>query len=250
MSKLMKLIKSNKSGFSMVEVLMAVLIGTFIIGTLFISVMAAAKSSSRIEKNISGQQDARAALSIMAIEIGMASYNPTRASDSFIWSDLATTAGQGCGLNAAVTNPTRRGIVEASANTITVEADINDDGVVGAAGELNEVVRYVFDAANNRITRCTCCTTSTVGGGGQPFLGDVSSSTTKGVYVINNTLGIPVFRYYDGSGTEITNFATGIPNIRRIDITLAVETDETDSAKRKRMIYSTSVIPRNHTLDQ
>lgn len=250
MFKLIKAIKMNKSGFSGIEILMAVLIGTVIIGTLFISIIAGAKVSSRVEKNISGQQDARAALSIMAIEIGMASYNSTRAPDSLIWSDLTTTTGQGCGLNMTVTNPTWRGIVEASANTITIEADINDNGVIRAINEPNEVVRYVYDSANNRITRCTCCATSTSGSGGQPFLGDVSGSTTKGVYVINNTLGIPVFRYYDGRGIEITDLATGIPNIRRIDITLAVETDEADSANRKRMIYSTSVIPRNHTLDQ
>jgi hypothetical protein len=77
----------------------------------------------------------------------------------------------------------------------------------------------------------------------------------RAVRVINNTAGtgntaIPVFRYYDGTGTEIaaTALPAGIPDIRRIDITLAVETEGVDpnTNLRRRLIYSTSVIPRNH----
>jgi hypothetical protein len=39
-----------------------------------------------------------------------------------------------------------------------------------------------------------------------------------------------------------------IPDIRRIDITLVVDTEFVDpnTNQRRRMIYSTSVIPRNH----
>jgi hypothetical protein len=61
-----------------------------------------------------------------------------------------------------------------------------------------------------------------------------------------------IFRYYDGSGAEIYPDANPlvIPNIRRIDITLAVETETIDpnTGRRRRMIYSTSVIPRNHPI--
>ena len=66
----------------------------------------------------------------------------------------------------------------------------------------------------------------------------------------NNTLGIPMFRYFDGLGNEIAagTLPASIPNIRRIEITLAVETEEVtpDTGTRRRMIYSTSVILRNH----
>ncbi len=43
-----------------------------------------------------------------------------------------------------------------------------------------------------------------------------------------------------------------IPDIRRIDITLAVETDEVDPSTkaRKQMTYMTSVAVRNHALNQ
>ncbi|HQK99982.1 MAG TPA: hypothetical protein PK090_04370, partial [Smithellaceae bacterium] len=69
---------------------------------------------------------------------------------------------------------------------------------------------------------------------------------------INNTLGIPVFRYYDSSGAEIAagGLPANIPNIRRIDIVLAVETESIDTKKNepRKIIYSTSVIPRNHAI--
>jgi hypothetical protein len=72
--------------------------------------------------------------------------------------------------------------------------------------------------------------------------------------VINNTLGIPVFRYFDGLGNPIAAPvpAASIPNIRRIEITLAVDTADVapDTNQRRSMIYSTSVVPRNHAISQ
>jgi hypothetical protein len=43
-----------------------------------------------------------------------------------------------------------------------------------------------------------------------------------------------------------------IPNIRRIDITLAVETEEVEptTKARRQMTYSTSMLVRNHALSQ
>ena len=122
----------------------------------------------------------------------------------------------------------------------------------GMLGDPNEVIRYTYDTANQYITRETNC------GGGQPFLGDTAASgNPRTVRVVNNTAGagntaIPVFRYYDGAGAEIlsTGLPAGIPNIRRIDIVLAVETEDVDpnTNQRRRLIYSTSVIPRNHAI--
>ncbi len=113
----------------------------------------------------------------------------------------------------------------------------------------NEVIRYNYDTANQYITRTVNCE-----GGAQPFLGDtVAGGRPRTVRVINDTLGIPVFRYFDGTGTEIFPTAadqTPVPNIRRIEIVLAVETEhaDPDTGQRRRLIYSTSVIPRNHAI--
>jgi hypothetical protein len=121
--------------------------------------------------------------------------------------------------------------------------DINENSII--LGDANEIIRYFYDAANQRVTRSTGCAAA------QPFLGDTAASgTPRTVLVINNALNIPVFRYFNGSGVEIqpgVNPAL-IPDIRRVDITLAVETEHVDpnSNQRRRLIYSTSVIPRNH----
>jgi hypothetical protein len=72
----------------------------------------------------------------------------------------------------------------------------------------------------------------------------------NGVY--DESVDIPVFRYFDSLGNQIpyANLPASIPLIRRVEITLAVETNEVDpnTMQRRRMIYSTSVIPRNHAL--
>jgi type II secretory pathway pseudopilin PulG len=241
----------NSTGFTLVEVLFAITIGLLLLGAIFVAVQSGQRSSVAIEAKTTAQQDVRAALELMALEIGMASYNPTFASNSVIWADLTTTAGQNCSvLTSAPSNPPWKGFREVTANSITIEADINGDGILGSAGQPNEVIRYVYVTAGGEqyITRCTCCTTSSTGSGGQPFLGNtIASGMQRVVRVINNTLNIPVFRYFDGRGVETAT----IENIRRIDITLAIETNAIDpnTGQRRRMIYSTSVIPRNHAIN-
>lgn len=242
---------SNKKGFTLVEIMIAIAVGFVIMLAIGAVIRTGLRSSVGIEAKTTTQQDVRAALEMMALEIGMASYNPPRlGSNNPIWADLTTTNGQNCSvLTSAPSDPLRKGIVEAAANSLTIEADINNDGIIGSAGQPNEVIRYVFVTADGEqyITRCTCCTTSSTGGGGQPFLGNtIDSGQQRTVRVINNDLNpvIPVFRYIDGRG----NVTANIPDIRRIDITLAVESDTIDpmTQQRHRMFYSTSVIPRNH----
>jgi hypothetical protein len=187
-----------------------------------------------LEGKVVAHQDARAVLEVMAMEIGMASYNPIVVAN--IWRNpgdcVNTSATQGY-----------KGIQLATANSITVEMDIAESGNVG--DNPNEVIAYVYDAANDRVTRGTNCTTAI------SFLGDIAGNP-RSVRVINNALGIPMFRYFDGVGNEIlaANLPASIPNIRRIEITLAVETEDVapDTGQRRGMTYSTSVVPRNHAI--
>ena len=253
-------------GFTLIELMIAIAIGAVILASITMSMRSGLFSSVGIQAKTTAQQDARAAIETMAIEIGMASYNPRF--DNQIWADLASTAGQNCTvLTSPPTDRLRKGILEATANSITVEADINNDGIIGSAGQPNEVIRYVYVTAGGEayITRCTCCTNSSTGGGGQPFLGDtIASGQARTVRVVNNEVGIPVFRYFYGNGTEFTPnpalttcvndgaiFNAHICNIRRIDITLVVESNTMDPMTRQypRVIYSTSVIPRNHPIN-
>jgi hypothetical protein len=202
-----------------------------------------------------------AAMQVMGLELSMASYNPNFMPT--IWHDLppmGSTVQCTGSLNQA-----NKGIREATPTAITVEMDVSESSQVGDMG--GEIVRYEYftramNPVNNQyITReTTRCGSPRDARAALPFLGaGQGTGKPRNVRVINDDLNIvngqqapAVFRYYNaiGPGVELfpdTNPAA-IPNIRRIDITLAVETDEVDPASktRKRMIYSTSVLVRNH----
>ena len=228
--------KNNKNGFTLVEILVALGIGTMMMMAIYSAVNSAQKSSSGIERKVIAQQDARSALELMAMEIRMASYNPNLTPN--IWVSTANCSGTS-------TSQTYRGIQEATASSMTIEMDINDNGIIDAtATNANETIKYVYDSTNQYITRSTNCGTA------QPFLGALDANeATKTVLVVNDEAGIPVFRYYDGSspGTEITApVTTSIPDIRRVEITLVLDSYSSNTGDRRRIIYSTSVIPRNH----
>jgi prepilin-type N-terminal cleavage/methylation domain-containing protein len=230
-------------GFTLVELMIAMAVAMVILAGVYIAVNSTQIQSTAIERKVVAQQDVKPALDIMAMEIGMASYNSTYTTG--IW---MTPTGN-CGVTSA--NQTYRGIQEATANAIVVEMDIRSSAAgTDGDGDLddpNEIIRYNYDTANQYITRTTNC------GNAQPFFGDtIASGRPRTVRVINNTLGIPVFRYFDSSGAEITSagLPAGIPNIRRIEIVLAVETESINANTKlpRRFIYSTSVIPRNHAI--
>ncbi len=231
----------NMKGFTMVETIVAMGITLGLLAAVYVAVNSMQRHSAAIERKVTAQQDVKPALDLMAMEIGMVSYNPTSASN--LWVNPTGSC------LAAATNQNYRGLQEATTNSIVVEMDISGSGGDGDGmlGDDNEVIRYNYDTTNQYITRAINCSAA------QPFLGDtVASGRPRTVRVINNTLGIPVFRYYDGAGAEIasTGLPAGIPNIRRIEIVLAVETENVDAntGQRRRFIYSTSVIPRNHAI--
>jgi prepilin-type N-terminal cleavage/methylation domain-containing protein len=241
---------SDKRGFTLVEILVALGIGVVMLAAIYSMTNLSQKTSSGIERRVAAQQDEKTALELMAMEIGMASYNPLSIADSLLWVNPACNAIVGNNPAAAY-----KGIQVATANSITIQMDINDNGSI--IGDANEIISYNYVTGNNfdYITRETNC------GGAQPFLGDTAASgRTRTVRVINGDTSIynpviPVFRYFDGANNDITatvagntSSTTGIPAIRRIEITLAVETENPDinNNQRKRMVYSTSVIVRNH----
>ncbi len=244
---------NNSKGFTLIEILVAAAVSVIMLFAIGAAIESALKSSGGIERKVTAQQDVRAALELMAMEIRMASYNPTFA-DSF---DNPSRMWRNANCSFPAANPGWRGLQAVTANSISVEMDISDgaggDGQ-GALTENNEVIsyNYVQTGGNQYITRETNC------GGAQPFLGDVTGGLNpRTVRVINNDplINVPIFRYYDGQGNQWaidTNTGANtaqIPNIRTIEITLAVETDEInpDTKQRRRMIYSTREILRNHS---
>jgi prepilin-type N-terminal cleavage/methylation domain-containing protein len=245
----------HDQGFTLVEILVAMAIGLIMLTAIYTAVNTAQRSTSGIERKVVAQQDARAALELMAMEIRMASYD--RNMDNAIWVNPASTAATPCFSTSP--NPTYKGIQEATPFAITVEMDINDNGIIdNTPNNSNETIKYVYQAASQYITRSTNC------GSAQPFLGDnPTSGRPLSTRVVNDQNGnglydtgidVPIFRYYDGAGTEIlpANLPASIPNIRVIEITLVVETEDVDPAsnQRRRMVYSTRIIPRNHGIKQ
>jgi hypothetical protein len=126
--------------------------------------------------------------------------------------------------------------------------------VTGACGDAaTEIIVYSLDTVNQRITREPwTCSGSPISAGVQSFLG-AAAGETKTARVVNADAGvaIPLFRYFNSTGTDITGSLPGAINqIRRIEITLVVDSENVDpslaGSQRRRMIYSTSVVPRNH----
>jgi Tfp pilus assembly protein PilW len=250
-------------GFTLVEIVIAIAVSLIMIFAIGMAIESASRSSGGIERKVTAQQDVRGALEIMALEIKMASYNPSF-STTFWRSDGNPGGANFCTTQSA--NQTYKGIQEAQRNSITVEMDVsggldangNPDGngvLIGTAAESNEIIRYNFvQAGNDRyITRETNC------GGAQPFLGDIiGSGRPRTVRIINADadVNVPVFRYFDGQGVELL-FAAGAgrvcmpgcsADIRMIEITLAIETEQIDTSTKltRRMIYKTRETLRNN----
>lgn len=229
--------RSLTGGFTLVELVMALVVGMVLLTAVWSAVVAGQRSSVGIERKVTTGQDARAGLEIMGAEIRMASYNPLYATG--LWVDPAS-----CDKAA---NQGRRGIQEAAATSVTIEMDLDPDGLCGSSA--NEIIRYSFDAPSERITRETirCAAGIRTSSGAQPFLGPIPSNpAVRTLRVINGTT--PLFRYYDGRGVEIVNLPAEIPRIRRIEIALVVESADADprTGEPRRMTFSTSVMPRNH----
>ncbi len=249
---------NDARGFTLVEIAIAIAVSLIMIYAIGVAIESASRSSGSIERKVTAQQDVRGALEIMAMEVRMASYNPSFSTT--IWQSDGNPGGPNfCTTPSA--NQAWKGIQEATANSITVEMDVlggldgngNPDGN-GALTENNEIVRYNFvQTGNDRyITREANC------GGPQAFLGDSLVSTNpRTVRIINADadVNVPVFRYFDGQGVELL-FPTGclpgcganMPNIRMIEITLAVETEDIDPSTglTRRMFYKTREILRNN----
>jgi type II secretory pathway pseudopilin PulG len=228
-------------GFTLSESVVALAVGMLLLLAIYGAVNMAQRSTTGIERKVVAQQDARIALEIMAMELRMASYNMSM--DNSVWVDPAT---------CAAGSPVSRGVRSATANSITVEMDIDDSGGVGDNG--NEIISYQYLSGTSelRITRETLRCPGPTTSSPQPFLGATEAGpAARTVRVINGTLNLPLFRYFDGADAELFPTAgdqSSVPNIRRINITIAVETADIDpaSGQRRRLIYGTSVIPKNH----
>lgn len=231
----------------MIELLIAMAVGMTILLAISSMMDIGLKSSSGVGRRVVTQQDARAVLDLMAMEIGMASFNP------LITNQTWDNANNSCACVAMV--KARNGIQVANANQIGVAMDLN--GTTSTAHLIcdvpNEYIIYLYDSVDNgRIRRAVSCGTP------ETILGGTGSST-----MVRNNLTSPVtplFQYFDVAGTDISDsvIATpdavagsgGIRDIRRIRINIVadVETQQGSAFRTTRRTYTTDVLVRNHAM--
>lgn len=229
----------KQTGFTLVEMMVSLGIGMTILLAIYAMVNMGQKSTVNVERKVYAHQDARSAMDVMALEIQMASYNPRPdlLNDNF-WAQPVN-----CTPVTTAAARLNRGIQQATPNAITIEMNLNASNRIG--DNINELIRYEYDAGNQCIMRFTDCTNSP---DNAPFLGGYSWNP-RSLRVIN-TANVPIFRYFNAQNVEIGS--NSLRDIARVDITFWVETDAKDQStgKRRQMIYSTSVIPRNHVLNR
>ncbi|PKN53352.1 MAG: hypothetical protein CVU55_01645 [Deltaproteobacteria bacterium HGW-Deltaproteobacteria-13] len=252
----------NKNGFTLVELIVAIAVGSLIMLAIYSLSEMGQRSSASLSKKIITQQDTRAVLDIMAMEIRMVSYNP-KAIDAGIWVDKDSAV-----VGAANSNKFMKGIQIANKNEIMIEMDLNSNGTVYDATkskcEENEVLHYKYDSADKTISRETGCGGAGHTSGLQKILGGAGSDTM----VVNNDVNpaVNLFSYWgpdianpdanhncadiDITDKVIADPVKWIPQIRYIVITIVADTEQADATtkQKRRMTYSTGVVVRNHVL--
>ena len=141
--------KNNESGFTLVELLIAMTIGLIILAALSSTFLMQSKIYDVQEQVVEMVQTARAAMDMMTREIRMAGYDPKGAMQR--------------------SNPAGAKFVGIpnDANKLQVYADLNGDE---DTGDSNEDITYTYDAANLQLDRNT-------GGGDQPFAENIQLFT-------------------------------------------------------------------------
>jgi len=221
--------KTSSEGFTLVEVLVAMFVGAIIMSAIYGMMIVAQKNSGNLDRKVVTQQDTRAVLNLMAMEIRMASYNPMYASST--WGTIPSCAAMGISTPAT----SCKGIQIAEADKMVIAMDLNGNGSIGNVTDDNEYIMYAYDGSTGTLYRNVSC------GGNEALLGGSAPFTN----VINGST-VSLFQYFDKDG----NVTTSIPDIRRILITIISETSEKDvnTQQTKKMVYSTSVLVRNHAL--
>ncbi len=242
----------NKKGFTLVEMLTAMVVGTLVVAAAYGVMMMAQSTSANLDRKVTTQQDSRAVLDLMAMEIRMASYNPTQ--NNLLWQTTPFCWGN---VVPVATPLYRRGIIVANANQLAFVMDLGGppgptsnipSGVIGDAN--NEYIMYSYDGV-------ATLTRATAGPAGCGAPQDLLGGTAPFTLVRNAAAGVTMFRYFNFADQEITatvnnssNPINGIPAIRRILITIASETQAIDTRTGipRRVVYSTNLIVRNHVL--
>jgi type IV pilus assembly protein PilW len=191
----------NLEGFTLVELMVSMSIGMVILAAVTATFMSQTRIYNAQEQINEMQQNARGALDIITREVKMAGYKPN--------------AG---GFNGVTYSTTQ----------LMIQADLDSDGAISTSSTANEQIRYVFDSANQRITRA-------VGSGSAQVIAEHISAFT--------------FSYLDTNGTTTTVTA----DIRQVSISITALTAKPDpnytsNGGYRNYIVSATITPGNLAL--
>ena len=128
----------RERGFTLIEIIFALFVGLILMGAAYVAMISGQQTSAGVERKVAAQQDIRAALQAMSLEIGMASYNPNVFGG--FWHDLPVL---GSATNVSCTgsgDQTYKGIRVATPTTLVLEMDNNENKQAGdVAGEIGRI---------------------------------------------------------------------------------------------------------------
>ena len=140
---------SGFRGFSLVELLIAMVVGIAVLGAMYGVFISQNKTFNNQEEIVAMQQSVRAGMDMIVREVRLAGYDPQRVNSD------TNTANNFSGATVSGTQ-------------LQVRADLNGDGVIDATSQENII--YAHDSANKQITRNS-------GSGAQPSVENVQAFT-------------------------------------------------------------------------
>lgn len=221
---------TNDRGFTLVELMIAMVVGMVVLGAVYALFTAQSKHLATQEQLAELHQNARAAMDIMVRKISMAGYNQTTAPATIM-------AVNRCTGTTTASNTPCAGITNAAADTIGFVADINGNGNT-TAGEANPSENIAYDRYHSETSPA-----------GVYSLGRTSNGSKQPVIEYLDLLS---FSYHEANGNVTANLA----NIRRVKITIVTRTakvdpnytDATHGDHYRRYTLSSFAFPRNLAL--
>jgi Tfp pilus assembly protein PilW len=169
----------EQGGCTLVELLVSMMLTLFFMGAVYSVFRVQARTVKSQESRLEAQEYARAVLDVMVREIRNAGY---------------TVSGTACA-----------GVVTATAQTLQIRLDTDDDGDCGGP---NEDITYTYNGANQDITRA-------VDGGGAQNLTDGNATALQFTY------------YAQDSTTAMSPIVAA--DIQRVEISLTIQSQSPDT---------------------
>lgn len=179
---------NNSGGFSLAELLVAMLIGLLILFAVYEAFTVQNRNFKTLAINAEMVQNASVGLDLIVRELRMAGYNPT------------DTLNLCQGTNTATNTPCA-GITAIAGNSISFTADLNDNGNL-TPNSTNPDENITYNVYNS---------------GGVMYLGRTANGSLQPVVMNITDLS---FNYYDGSNQTTTNLAL----IRKLRVSITAQT--------------------------